>query len=206
MTITSNEKSVHNKVTVFVTTVAKMKALGGVREDCGVVKSSPRHKGMDGKTFTLNDYESYYDFMAVALHYIKTELGEPDGQVYFMDLETGFCDIGCSYSTGVPSSLLWQAMSLKHKDLVIYDAYAGYYAKDNIDVTGNNILAVVKILKNDRYIGYFPTYKDYLAHIMRGAGATDALIKTMESQNLFDGFQEELKTSTIENNGHYFHC
>jgi hypothetical protein len=206
MTETIDRAAVHNKVTIFVTTVAKMKELGGVREGYGAVKSEARHTGMAGKTFTLNDYENYGEFMAAAYLYAQTELGEAHPKLYFMDLESGFCDIGCSYAAGVPCALFWQAMSLSHKDLVIYDAYAGYYAQDHIDVTENNIFGVVRKLKNGIYIGHFPTYKDFIIHTMRGAGATDAFIDMMEKQNHFDGFNNELRTSTIENNGHYFHC
>lgn len=193
MTKYKSNKFVSRETTVFVSNVFALSRMVLLEED-----------KVQGKRFTLNNYDNKAAFIEAAKKFAHDEIHETKSDLTFDDVESELCVSVFIDHKGNISEELWKMFALSDDDLSLLNTYLSYHALLNYDVLNNSVEKALAEAKRC-YIGYFPTNKDFIRQMMMIDGnASEQSFKTLDEKCHFEDLETHTRRNSYNHRCHYF--
>lgn len=192
MTKYKSDKLISRETTVFVSNIFALSRVVLLDES-----------KVEGKRFTLNDYDDKAAFIEAATKFTHDEFGDTKSDLTFDDVESELCVSVFIDHKGNISEELWKMFALSDDDLSLLNAYLSYHALLNYDVLNNSVEKALAEAKRC-YIGYFPTNKDFIRQMMIDGNASEQSFKTLDEKCHFEDLETHTRRNSYNHRCHYF--
>ena len=151
-----------------------------------------------GKRFDLTDYKNKADFIAAAIDYAKSELGDNDPELAFPDYETSFDSLDLIDEGGIDGKV-WEVLALESEARTIMMAYL-----ENSDMVEDDIQQTADHARGC-YIGHWECEHDFARDQLDQMGLLDVMPDAvMDNLNLTACANQFATNMMVSDDGHYF--